>query len=278
MATVKNVISLAAKLLGIYDRVEGYLSGKSNEENQKAVESLVACFNIVENELAVDYIPIVCEETLLAASGGINYKNFSKKVVYVISVYDHTGKEVDIRRETSRIVLQDGSYVVRYAVAPNEKAIEQSSDYEIGVFERILAYGVAAEYCLQKGLYEEHGVWNKKYKLAIEAAIRIEEENEKRSDRLKAEALAAAKAAEEARKEAEKAAAEAERIAEEKAQAAAKAEAEAQKEAERIQKEKIEAEKRAEEEARKEAEAKLEEEEIRARLADYKTIKARDWL
>lgn len=37
---------------------------------------------------------------------------------------------------------------------------------------RLFAYGIAAEYCLACGLFEEAAVWDKKYKDALTAAYR----------------------------------------------------------------------------------------------------------
>lgn len=246
MTTVKGVVKLAARLIGLQDTVDDYLNGSVTDSASRIVEGLVCCFNTVENEVAVDYIPILCEEQIVSTDGFVEYSALSKPVAYVVSICGEDGKEVDAKCLAANISIAPGTYTVRYAVVPSEKGIEDHSDYGVGVFERLLAYGVAAEYCLHKGMYEEAAVWEKKYRMAIEAAVQLEEKTEKRAEKVRVEA-------EEARLEAE-------RLAEEKAAE------EARLEAERLAKEKAE------------EEARLAEEETAKRLADYKTIKARDWI
>ncbi len=172
MITVESVVRQAAQLIGVEDRTDAYFDGNTAEENLRVVEGLVNCFNLVENELAVDYLPLFCEETLLAEDGRIAYGSFSKKAARVISVYDEWGNCVRAKRMPTHLEVPSGKYVVRYAALPEEKSVEGSSDYEADVTVRLLAYGVAAEYCLHKGMYEEHAAWDKKYRDAIGAAVR----------------------------------------------------------------------------------------------------------
>ncbi len=205
MTTVENVVRLAAKLVGIQEKVDGHFNGTITAETKLLIEGLVCCFNTVENELAVDYVPIVCEETVTADDGGIEYASLSRPAAHVIAVFDDKGKEVEVRKLSSRLGLAAGTYTIRYAALPAKKDVEDSSDYDVEVFERLLAYGVAAEYCLHRGFYEEHVVWEKKYRLAIDAALKIQEESKKHGEALRMAALEAEKAAAEAEKASEEA-------------------------------------------------------------------------
>ena len=168
MFTVENVVRLAAQMLGLGETAEEYFDGQPSEETSRIVQGLVGCFNLVENELAVDYLPLVCEETLSTdEQGNIEYARLSKKVAYIISVRDEFGAIVKAKRMPAQLALGVGKYVVRYAALPVEKTAWDRCEYETGVSVRLLAYGVAAEYCLHKGLYAEHAAWNKKYKEAL---------------------------------------------------------------------------------------------------------------
>lgn len=246
MTTVKGVVQLAAKLLGVQDAVDSYLKGSVTDSIKRIVEGLVCCFNTVENEVAVDYVPILCEEQVESVDGFVEYAALSRPVAYVVSICGEGGKEVDAKCLATNISVAVGTYTVRYAVVPSEKGFEDDSEYGVGVFERLLAYGVAAEYCLHKGMYEEAAVWEKKYRMAIEAAAQQEQKAVERAEKARSEALETVK--------------EAERLAKEQA------EEEERLEAERLAKEKAE------------EEARLAETETAKRLADYKTIKARDWI
>ena len=168
MFTVENVVRLAAQIVGLGETAEEYFGGNPSEETKRIVQGLVGCFNLVENELAVDYLPLVCEETLSTdEEGNIEYARLSKKVAYIISVRDERGGIVKAKRMPTHLALEVGKYTVRYAALPVEKTAKDCCEYETGVSARLLAYGVAAEYCLHKGLYAEHAAWDKKYKEAL---------------------------------------------------------------------------------------------------------------
>ena len=99
MFTVENVVRLAAQMLGLGETAEEYFDGQPSEETSRIVQGLVGCFNLVENELAVDYLPLVCEETLSTdEQGNIEYARLSKKVAYIISVRDQYGRIVSVKR------------------------------------------------------------------------------------------------------------------------------------------------------------------------------------
>ena len=92
--TVKEIILAAAGELGLNEKVQAYLDGAS--ENGKAeTEKLLHCFNLVENELALDYLPLYAEEEIENISGAVYYSEFSKRVVRILRVIGESGNAVD---------------------------------------------------------------------------------------------------------------------------------------------------------------------------------------
>lgn len=59
--TVKETILLAADELGCGNRVREYFE-EEGETGKKETEVLLRCFNLVENELALDYLPLYAED------------------------------------------------------------------------------------------------------------------------------------------------------------------------------------------------------------------------
>ena len=59
---------------------------------------------------------------------------------------------------------------VRYTYLPQKKTLTDTSDFMLHASVRLFAYGIATEYSLACGLFEEAAVWDKKYKDAIKAA------------------------------------------------------------------------------------------------------------
>ena len=167
---VKDIIIAAAKLLGIEQEVLAYCNGESTEcEN---AEVLLDCFNEVENELALDYFPLVAEEVKTSGNGQFGYSAFENSVVRVLKVADERGELIPFKVYARYMATQPGKVVVTYTYSPKVKGLEEESEQALGVSERLFSYGVAAAFATVKGLYEEGAVWDKKYKDAIACAGR----------------------------------------------------------------------------------------------------------
>lgn len=169
--TVKEVLLQAATEVGIYESVYDYLE-KGNESGKADTETLLRCFNLVENELALDYLPLYAEETVETSTGCVYYSELSRTAVRVVKVEDEWGNDVPFKLFSEYLKTQGGKLLIRYAYAPQKKALNDESDYRMYASVRLFAYGIAAEYSLSIGLFEEAAVWDKKYKEAVTAAYR----------------------------------------------------------------------------------------------------------
>lgn len=169
--TVKEIILAAAQELGLAEEVKGYLDGTSSD-GQDVTEALLRCFNLVENEVALDYLPLVAEEELETDTGAVFYSELSRAAVRIIKVTDGWGNEAEYKLFPEYLKTQAGKVKIRYTYTPREKTLEDSSDFLLYASVRLLAYGIAAEYSLSCGHFEDAAVWDKKYKDAVAAAYR----------------------------------------------------------------------------------------------------------
>lgn len=165
---VKEVVLLAAAQLGIEEEVSAYFAG-TDSCGKKNAELLLTCFNLVENELALDYLPLVYEETYTTETGLIYYERLEKSVVRVLEVTDIWENPLEFKIFPKYLKTQATMLKIKYSYAPEEKTIDGDSDFDGLVSKRLMAAGVATEYALAMGLFEEASVWDKKYKEAIEA-------------------------------------------------------------------------------------------------------------
>lgn len=163
---VKEVIQTAARLVGLGD-LATETEGPSSEE----LLLFLRCFNLVENEVALDYFPLKCTETLTAEDGKIKYTSFSKAPVFIARVTDH-GAELPFEAFPAYLDLKGfcGIAAVTYAYAPAAKEIGGAAEFEGRVSCRLLAYGTAAEFLLACGKFSEAAVFDKKYREALTAA------------------------------------------------------------------------------------------------------------
>lgn len=168
--TVKEVVALAAANLGdsaLAAEIEA-LSGEPTGE----VSSLVRCYNLVENEVALDYFPLRREETLKIKGGKLAYTAFANPPVDILRVTDKYGSSLAFRAYPDYLALPDTSdmVVVKYAYAPSNKKISDESTFSGRVSARLLAYGVCMEYCLSQEKFEEALMWESRYRAALRAA------------------------------------------------------------------------------------------------------------
>lgn len=170
--TVSDVMIMAAVQLGIGDKVKAYVNGTSSLYKAQG-DLLLQCFNLVENELALDYIPLMKQEILAVSDGKISYDAFTSDVVRIVKVVDEHGESVPFKLFAAYMEVDAERVSVTYAYTPKPKTVTEESDFQAFVSERLFSYGMAAEYCMATGLYEEAVVWDKKYKEGIEAARRL---------------------------------------------------------------------------------------------------------
>ena len=168
---VRDIIKAAALQLGMYEDYAAY-EKKENPAFEGEVATLVECFNTVENELALDYLPLFAEARLKTPDGKLYFKQFNKKITRVVKVKDLSGTETAYRIFPEYLEVAPGEYDILYAYAPAQKTLGDKTDFQLRVSERLFAYGIAAEYLLVKGAYQEAAAWDAKYKEAIAAAYR----------------------------------------------------------------------------------------------------------
>ena len=66
--------------------------------------------------------------------------------------------------------LKAGKAVVRYCYSPARKAIGDEGEFGGRVTARLLSFGVAREFCLSRGMFEEAKLWDGRYQDAVRAA------------------------------------------------------------------------------------------------------------
>lgn len=169
---VKDAVRAAARAIGILDGVNAYLNGEENEQGERDTELLVECFNRVENELALDYLPLVAEDRITTTAGAVEYTQLRKPAARILSVEDGNGNTQKYRLYPDRLETVTGKVKIVYAYTPSEKGLDGESEYQTAVSQRLFVYGMAAEYSLAVGELESASAWDKKYKEAIQAAYR----------------------------------------------------------------------------------------------------------
>ena len=164
--TVREVVMLAAEELRIATETTEYFNGSSTKGQAKA-EMLMTCYNLVENELALDYFTLTQEESV-TSTGKVLFSALKCSPVRILEVTDAQGNRLEYALYPSYITVRKGAVHIRYVYTPNKKTIDDECDFIGKVSARLMAFGIAAEYCMAMGAFEEASLWDKKYKDAIE--------------------------------------------------------------------------------------------------------------
>lgn len=168
---VKDIITLAAHNLNV-------------DLTDECTSTLLHCFNMVLDELAVDYYPLTYVEEVCVSEGGIFYKDFQKSPIRILNV--GWRKRSSYRLESDRIVINDpipGSYVrIKYEGHPGEKGLDDDIEYP-DFMRDTLIFGVCAEYCVTEGQWEIAYAYSKRYRYEIRNNhLRFEAMNSRNSD------------------------------------------------------------------------------------------------
>ena len=165
---VKEIIKLTAIYLQMEEVLElSELGGEVTEPTElasKNLELLVRCLNLVYSEIASDYLPLKHCEDVEVENSEITISALSKKLINVLSLVDLYDKSVKYKVYPTSIKVENGSYKLEYSYMPEAVTIESDVE-EFGgkLCERVFAYGVASEYSLISGLFDEATLWKKRF-------------------------------------------------------------------------------------------------------------------
>ena len=104
---VRDIMVLAAELAGRRDLAD-FTAGRSGADAgamQRERELLLRCYNLTENEIALDYLPLRREERF-ESDGCVPYAAFAEPPVEILSVRDEAGT---VLKTPCRIVLSDSA-------------------------------------------------------------------------------------------------------------------------------------------------------------------------
>ncbi len=165
---VKNAIKNACLLLeqnSLAEELEGVNMPNATISSELAVMKL--CAQMVINEVACEYFALT-DEFKTYTDGSLDFVDFPKTVYSVLGVYINN-IPIKFKVLGEKLITTAGNIKIRYTYTYD--ALDFVSDVEFPQdFARILGYGIAAEYCLIKNLFDEAVMWDKKFRDSIRAA------------------------------------------------------------------------------------------------------------
>ena len=87
---VKEIIAYACGFIGekeIEEKLESTSTVTFTDKEQEKVDALLRCFNLVNEEIASDYLPYLITEEINVDNSILNYSSLSKTI---INIYNST--------------------------------------------------------------------------------------------------------------------------------------------------------------------------------------------
>ncbi len=176
---VKDIIVKALTFIGRGDTASRLSGGESlTDEEGEAVETMLFCFNAVEDEVARNYLKLTYKEQLTGRLGHFPYAYFMHTPLEVLKV-EVDGAEVSFEMFPTFLYADSDRVTAEYTFAPTKKTIDDSADFPDTTGENVFAFGAASEYCLINGEVESAEVWETKYRQTIDALQSGAEEEQK---------------------------------------------------------------------------------------------------
>ena len=170
---VKDIIASALALIGRKGLIP-YITNPSDacdEDADEVIETLLYCFNAVEDELARKYIPLVASEEMTSQNNEFAYSAFKHNPVKIKKVKVNN-QSVSFKVLKGYMEVNAKKITVEYEYAPKRKSINDDSDYGGEVGEYLIALGILSEYSIINGEAEMADIWEQKYRERLDEARR----------------------------------------------------------------------------------------------------------
>ncbi len=172
--TIKDIIIASATAIGREDIVE-YLNEKNDsEELAKVVDKMTRLANLVINELACSFIPMVTSERLKAENGRVYYTSLKNNPLQILAVINDNGGNSLGEIFSHFITVKDEYVTVEYSCFPPEYELNDEIDYrENQISKRALSYGLSAEFAISEGCFKDAVLWHDRYADAVYSSCKL---------------------------------------------------------------------------------------------------------
>lgn len=175
--TVKSVLKAVCVFLQKDELLETNLfDGEVDPTNDqtKEIEHLVRCLNLVLSEISSDYIPLLKTEEIVSTDGRVLFSQFPKNVLDIYKIVNKFNLTQQFKTFSTYLETAPGELKITYSFEPEKLSQLDDSieDFSQKVGERIIAYGVAMEYCFICGLHDDASIWEKRFKDGLLIAAR----------------------------------------------------------------------------------------------------------
>lgn len=166
--TVKEILMLACEFIGEKELIEKVTSSEDlNDVESSKLQTLLSCFNLVNQEIASDYLPFLKKEEVQVVDGKILFSTLSEQVVNVYEVKSKFGFNLSFKNFPNFVEVDKSAKTIVYSFVPQEMELTDTVEFSNGLSARVYAYGIASEFLLVSGISEDAEIWEERFKESL---------------------------------------------------------------------------------------------------------------
>lgn len=168
--TVKEILKLACEFVGERELREK-LKSKNVEtftaREQEKLDLMLDCFNLVNQEIASDYLPFLTKEEIDVDNSTLHFSNLEKTVINVYEIKNRFGMNLKFKLYPNYVQIFGRAKSIVYSYLPSDLSLEDEVEMLCGMSARVYAYGVASEFLLVDGISEDAEIWEERFKESL---------------------------------------------------------------------------------------------------------------
>lgn len=168
--TVKDIIKLVCDFVGERELLAKLNSSEDvtyTEREQEKLDLMQRCFNLVNQEIASDYLPFLTKEEIDVDNSILSFSSLQKTLINVYSVKNGFGRVLKYENFSNYIQIFGHARSITYSFLPDDKGLEEQVEMYNGLSGRIYAYGIASEFLLVDGISEDAEIWENRFKESL---------------------------------------------------------------------------------------------------------------
>lgn len=172
--TVKDIIKLVCEFVGEKE-ILSKLNATSEQltemefspREQEKIDVMVRCFNLVNQEIASDYLPFLTKENIDVKENILNFSTLQKELVNVYEIKNGFGISLRFKLFPTYAQISGHAKTIVYSYLPDNKLLTDEIEKVNGLSARIYAYGVASEFLLIEGMSDDAEIWEDRFKQSL---------------------------------------------------------------------------------------------------------------
>jgi len=166
--TVRDILKLVCEFVGERELATKLkIDQEFSAREQEKLNLMVNCFNLVNQEIASDYLPFLTKEEIDVDNSTLNFSNLQKVVINIYEIKNRFGMNLKFKVFSNYVEIYGRAKSIVYSYLPNDMSIDDEVEMLNGLSARIYAYGVASEYLLVDGISEDAEIWEERFKESL---------------------------------------------------------------------------------------------------------------